>query len=102
MRRSAALFSLLLLLTLRPMPARASTATVTIGIWTDPATAAAVGVWTAIKIARLLEIGDQVVEHLKEDVRRARDPHSVPPRIVPVRPPRPVPIVDPLPLRKAS
>jgi len=102
MRRSAALLSLLLLLFFKPAPAHASTAALTIGIWSDPATAAAVGVWTAIRIARLLEITEQVAEHLKEDVRRARDPHSVPPRILPVRLPRPVPIVDPLPVRRAS
>ena len=52
--------------------------------------------WTAIRIARLLEIGDQLAEHFKEDVRRARDPHSRPPRIVPI----PVPVVDPLPIRR--
>ena len=53
MRRSAALLSLLLLLTLRPVPARASTATVTIGIWTDPATAAS-GCRGAITIGSLI------------------------------------------------
>ena len=97
MRRSAALLSLFLLLGFGPAPAHASAISTTVGIWTDPASATAFGVWTAIRIARLLEIGDQVVEHFKEDVRRARDPHSVPPRVVPI--PRPVPVVDPLPIR---
>jgi hypothetical protein len=101
MRRSAALLLLLLLLSFKPAPAHASTAALTIGIWSDPASAAAVGVWTAIRIAHLLEITEQVAEHLKEDVRRARDPHSVPPRIAPIGLPRPVPIVDPLPIRRA-
>ncbi len=102
MRRSAALLSLFLLLSSMPAPAHASTAALTVGIWSDPASAAAVGVWTAIRIAHLIEITEQVAEHFKEDVRRARDPHSVPPRIVPIRSPRPVPIVDPLPIRRAS
>ena len=94
MRRSAALLVVLVLFAAaRPLPVAASTPTTPVfTLWVDPASAAAFGIWAAFRIAQLMVVGDQVAEHFKEDVRRARDPHVV----------HPAPILDPLAIRKAS
>lgn len=115
MRRSAALLSLFLLFGAcashaSAAPARAPAPALTIGIFEDPGTIAAVALWSLVQVARLATLADEVLDHVKEDVRRAQHPQSVPPLIgprpipfTPVLPPvRVRPIVDPLPVRPAS
>lgn len=121
MRRSAALLLLLLLLAAGAPPAsasgRAPRATVVIGIFNDPATIVGLTLWSLRGIAQLLTISDQILEHVREDVRRAQHPQRTAPRVLPLRSPRPIPlfpvlppgsspaprpIVDPLPLEPAS
>ena len=120
MRRTAALLSLVFVLSLNAPGADAARApagaAACVGIF-DPATVVALTEWTLLGIARLMELGDIVAEHFKEDVRRARDPHRLPPHVAPLRLPRPLrpvpvlpparstgarPIVDTLPARPAS
>jgi hypothetical protein len=121
MRRSAALLPLLLLLAAGPPPASASVsaprAPVVIGIFNDPATLVALALWSVRGVAWLMEISDDLIEHVREDVRRAQHPQRTVPRVLPLRSPRPIPlfpvlppgrsaqplpIVDTLPLEAAS
>jgi hypothetical protein len=120
MRRSAALLSFLLLLGAGVPGASAAparTAALTIGIFEDPATATGVAVWAMLQLAQILTLGDELADHVREDVRRQQHPQNArAPRILPVQLPRPVPllpvlpprpvrprpILDPLPLRQAS
>jgi len=121
MRRSAALLALLLLFAAGPPPAsaagRAPRAPVVIGIFNDPATIVGLTLWSLRGIAQLMEISDQILEHVREDVRRAQHPQRTAPRVSPLRSPRPIPlfpilppgaspaprpIVDTLPLEPAS
>jgi hypothetical protein len=128
MRRSAAALVLMSLLVaaapgIRPahaVPARGPAAAVlTIGVFNDPVSVLNATMWAILELVRIVELGDQIAEHIKEDVRRAQHPQSAPaPVIVPVRPPdapellptrraappsaRPAPITDTLPARSIS
>lgn len=117
MRRSAALLLLFLLLAAGAPPASASVraprAPVVVGIFNDPGTLVGLALLTVRGIAWLMEITDDLIEHVREDVRRAQHPQQTVPRLLPrpiplfpVLPParsaQPRPIVDTLPLEPAS
>ena len=105
MRRSAALL-FLLLLAAGPAPASASVraprATLVVGIFNDPATLAGLALWSLRGIARLMEISDELIEHVREDVRRAQHPQRTVPRVMPLRSPRPIPLFPVLPPVRTS
>ena len=121
MRRSAALLLLFGLFAAGPAPASAAThaprAPVVVGIFNDPVTLVGLTLWSLRGMARLMEITDQFIDHVREDVRRSQHPQRTAPRVVPLRSPRPIPlfpvlppartpgprpIIDPLPLEPAS
>jgi hypothetical protein len=105
-------------------PAQASaqpSASLTIGILNDPATVLGATMWAILELTRIMQLADQVSEHFKEDVRRARDPQPqraprvvpvplpdlpeltpVPMRAPPYRAARPAPITDTLPAKATS
>ena len=128
MRRSAAVLVLMSLLVAgapgiraaHALPARDPvTAVLTVGVFNDPVSVLNATMWALLELARIVELGDQVAEHIKEDVRRAQHPQRAPaPIVVPVQPPdapellptrraappsaRPLPITDSLPARPLS
>lgn len=69
-----------------------------VGIFNDPGTVTQAALWVADCVVRLMDYLDDVFEHLKEDVRRARHPQRWP-RILPIPPPE---ISDPLPSRRVQ
>ena len=106
MRRSAALLSLFLLLLAGAPPASASVraprAPLVIGIFNDPGTLVSLTLWSLRGIAWLMEITDQLIEHVREDVRRSQHPQRTNPRILPMRAPRPIPLFPVLPPARTS
>jgi hypothetical protein len=128
MRRSAATLLLLglFLAGAPPGPAHAQSHTraAEVCIFDDPGTIVGVTVWAILQVSRLMQLGDELADHFKEDVRRAQEhPQVVPPQVAPVpqpvhkpvfpnlepslrrsRPPsaRPAPIIDTLPARPTS
>ena len=105
MRRSAALL-FLFLLAAGPAPASASVraprASVVVGIFNDPATIVGLALWSLRGIAHLMEFADDVIEHVREDVRRAQHPQRTVPRVLPLRSPRPIPLFPVLPPARTS
>lgn len=106
MRRSAALLSLFLLLLAGAPPASASVraprAPLVIGIFNDPGTLVSLTLWSLRGIARLMEITEELLEHVREDVRRAQHPQGTAPRVLPVRVPQPIPLFPVLPPAPSS
>jgi len=106
MRRSAALLSLFLLLAASAPPASASVraprAPVVVGIFEDPATIVGVTLWSLRGIAWLMEISDEILQHVREDVRRAQHPQRTTPRVLPLRSPRPIPLFPVLPPARSA
>jgi len=100
MRRSAALLSLLLLLPLasasHAAPVRAPAPVFPVGIF-DPNVAIAVSTWALLEAARIMDLADDLLEHVREDVRRSQHPQRNVPRIVPAPLPMPMPITPVLP-----
>jgi len=104
MRRSAALLFLLLAAGAPPASAsvRAPRAPVVIGIFNDPGTIVGLALWSLRGIAHLMEFADDVIEHVREDVRRAQHPQRTVPRVLPLRSPRPIPLFPVLPPARTS
>ena len=123
MRRSAAIPALALVLALAAGSASDSPAsaggpapsTLTVGIWADPASSVAAGLWIAEQLVLLLTYVDEGFDHLKDDVRRRLEHPQQQPQVVPYGPPpppellpirrsarHPAPIPDSLPLRSIS
>jgi len=106
MRRSAALLALFLLLVAGAPPASASVraprAPVVVGIFNNPATLVGLTLWSLRGVAQLMEITDEVLQHVREDVRRAQHPQRTAPRVAPLRSPRPIPLFPVLPPSPSS
>ena len=106
MRRSAALLPLVLLLAAGAPPASASVraprAAVVVGIFNDPVTIIGATLWSVRGIAWLMEIADDLIEHVREDVRRAQHPQRTAPRVRPLRSPAPIPLFPVLPPARSS
>ena len=129
MRRSTASCAFLLVLGLLVHePARAGVApsgasrdpapaALTIGVLNDPVSVLNATMWAMLELTRLMQLADEVAEHIKDDIRRQQHPQRAP-GVVPVQPPdlpelaptrrfsppsaRPHPITDTLPARSTS
>ena len=107
MRRSAALLPLLFLLAAGASPASASVraprAPVVVGIFNDPATIVGLTMWSLRGIAHLMEITQELLDHMREDVRRAQHPQQrTAPRVARLRAPRPIPLFPVLPPARSA
>ena len=94
-----------------------ASAALTIGVIYDPVSVVNATMWAMLELARIMQLADEVAEHIKDDIRRQQHPQRTP-RVVPVQPPdlpelaptrrlsppsaRPQPITDTLPARSTS
>lgn len=93
-------------------------AALTIGVLSDPVTVLNATMWAMLELVRVMQLADEIAEHIKEDIRRRRGDPQRAPGVVPIRPPdhpelaparrgsppaaRPTPITDTLPARPTS